>query len=198
YYVENALELLDEPGEWYLDRKTGRLYYWPLAGEKPDEVEAVVAALTDLVRFEGKPQAKRYVEHVQLRGLSFQHAEAWLPRNDSGDLQAAANVAAAVKGDGVRHCSLTDCEVAHVSGYAVHLAQGCQHNRIAGCRLHDTGAGGIRIGEDAVREDADRQTHDHTLSDNHIHALGRLFAQAVGVWVGQSFNNRIAHNHIHD
>ena len=49
-YVENAYELLDEPGEWYLDRKAGRLYYWPLAGEKPDAVEAVVAALPQLLR----------------------------------------------------------------------------------------------------------------------------------------------------
>ena len=33
YYLENALELLDQPGEWYLDRKTGTLSYWPRPGE---------------------------------------------------------------------------------------------------------------------------------------------------------------------
>ena len=71
---EHALELLDEPGEWYLDRKTGRLYYWPLPGETRDRADAFVAALPHLVRFEGKPEAKRYVEHVHLRGLSFRQA----------------------------------------------------------------------------------------------------------------------------
>ena len=34
YFVENYLEALDTPGEWYLDRRTGTLYYWPLAGEE--------------------------------------------------------------------------------------------------------------------------------------------------------------------
>ena len=33
YYVENALELLDQPGEWYLNRETGVLSYWPMPGE---------------------------------------------------------------------------------------------------------------------------------------------------------------------
>jgi len=31
FYALNILEELDEPGEWYLDRKTGILYFWPPA-----------------------------------------------------------------------------------------------------------------------------------------------------------------------
>jgi hypothetical protein len=198
YYVENALELLDEPGEWYLDRKAGRLYYWPLSGEKPDAVEAIVTALPQLLRLEGRPKEKHYVEHVRFRGLAFHHAEAWLPAGEPGDVQAAVNVPAAVHADGARHCAFEDCEVAHVSGYALHLARGCQHNRVAGCRLFDLGAGGVMVGEQASRPDPAEQTHGQALTDNHVHAAGRIFHQAVGVWVGQSYANRIDHNHIHD
>jgi hypothetical protein len=41
YYVENAFELLHTPGEWYLNRRTGVLYYWPLPGESLREAEVV-------------------------------------------------------------------------------------------------------------------------------------------------------------
>ena len=37
YYLENAFEFLDAPGEWYLDRKTGKVYYWPTETDKDKE-----------------------------------------------------------------------------------------------------------------------------------------------------------------
>jgi hypothetical protein len=198
YYVENALELLDAPGEWYLQRPTGTLYYWPLPGEKINTVEVIAPLLSQLVRLEGQPEAGRYVEHVNLRGLNFLHSEWWLPRHDAGDVQAAAPVPAVIQGDGVRHCLWQDCTVAHASGYGMHLARGCQHNRVVGCELSDLGAGGIKVGEMVVRDDAAQQTHSNALTDNHIHNVGQVFHQGVGIWIGQSHGNRVAHNHIHD
>jgi Right handed beta helix region len=93
---------------------------------------------------------------------------------------------------------LEGCTVAHVSNYALQLARGCRENRIAGCRLFDLGAGGIKIGEPEIRDDPAQQTGDNEIIDNEIHAGGRTFHQAVGIWIGQSFGNRIAHNEIHD
>src|SRR5262249_50797623 len=85
YYIQNALELLDAPGEWYLHRQSPtfyRLYYAPAVGEKVPDVEAIAprSRLTHLVRFDGQPEAGRYVEHVTLRGLTFAHAEWWPDR----------------------------------------------------------------------------------------------------------------------
>jgi hypothetical protein len=42
------------------------------------------------------------------------------------------------------------------------------------------------------------QTHKNEVSDNHVHGCGRVFPQAVGIWIGQSYGNRVAHNHVHD
>ena len=198
YYVENALELLDAPGEWYLNRNTGVLYYLPMPGEKMEQAEVIAPALTHLVRLQGEPQVGQWVEHVAFHRLTFAHSEWWLPRNDTGDAQASVAVTGAIQGDGVRHCAFEGCTVAHVSNYAMHLARGCQQNRIVGCEVFDLGAGGVRIGETTIRDNAAEQTHGNEVTDNHIYDGGKTFHQAIGVWVGQSYGNRIAHNHIHD
>ena len=71
------LKLLDEPGEWYLNRETGVLSYWPLPGESMDDTEFIAPVLSELVRFAGDADADRFVEHVTVRGLSFQHSD-WI------------------------------------------------------------------------------------------------------------------------
>lgn len=198
YYIENALELLDAPGEWYLNRKSGTLYYWPMPGENLAKAEVIAPVLPHLLRFEGKPEAKRPVAHVRFRGLTFAHAEWWPARNNPLDDQAAVTVPGAIQGEGMEHCTLEGCKVVHVGTYAMHLGRGCRNNRISRCELFDLGAGGIKIGEGNQREDVAQQTHTNVIADNHIHDGGRIFHQAVGVWVGQSYGNRVAHNHIHD
>lgn len=198
YYVENAFELLDAPGEWYLNRKTGMLYYWPMPGEKMADAEVIAPALTELVRLEGRPEAGETIEHLVFRGLTFSHSDWWLPRDDPGDLQAAVSVPGAIYGNGVRHCVFEGCSVAHMSNYAIDLARGCQGNRIVGCDLFDLGAGGVKIGETAIRDAASEQTHHNEITDNRIHDGGHAFHQGVGLWIGQSYGNRIARNDVYD
>ena len=52
-YVENALELLDEPGEWYLDQPAKTMYYKPRPGEDLTKAPVVVPALETLVEMRG-------------------------------------------------------------------------------------------------------------------------------------------------
>lgn len=51
FYLTNARELQDVPGEWYHDIDARKVYYYPREGEKMQEVEVIVPAVETLVRW---------------------------------------------------------------------------------------------------------------------------------------------------
>ncbi|MDZ7370565.1 MAG: hypothetical protein ONB12_05295, partial [candidate division KSB1 bacterium] len=55
YFVDNVFEGLDEPGEWYLDRREGKLYYLPLPDEEISSTQVIAPDLDQLVIFQGEP-----------------------------------------------------------------------------------------------------------------------------------------------
>lgn len=210
YYIENSLSYLDSPGEWCLQRKTGKLYYIPFRGQEPDKVRVIAPYLTQLLRFAGKPEEGKFVEHIVFRGLTFSHCEWWFQAESravwwsaseeevGGFAQAAWGVPGAIYGEGVRHCLIENCVVKNVGTYGIEFSRGCKKNRIVSCEIFDLGAGGVKIGETVIRRSEDEQTSDNLLTNCHIHNGGHIFHSAVGVWVGQSYGNILSRNHIHD
>ncbi len=203
YRIHNYFEALDSPGEWYLDRAKGRLSYWPLPGESMDAAEIVAPRLTDLVRFEGKPAEGRFVRHLRLVGLSFQHEDWRFDRKSTVDGQAHAGQRnAAVTAFGLRDSSIEQCEIAHVGAHAIRLDEGCQDNRIVQCHVHDCGGGGIYVGPDAqvchMPPSDDLKVERNAIENNFIHHTSHLLGGSIGIWVGSSSFNRIRHNEISD
>ncbi|MHA1681171.1 MAG: hypothetical protein ACTSUE_09190, partial [Promethearchaeota archaeon] len=91
-WVENAYELLDEPGEWYFDKWTGWLYYYPLSGEdltNASTTKVIVPRVQEFLSIEGNDTAP--VENLKFEGITFKHST-WLRPNQYGvghvDLQA--------------------------------------------------------------------------------------------------------------
>ncbi len=197
YYLENAREFLDEPGEWYLDRTRGVLSYLPLPGEDPREVEVIAPVLTELVRWDGNADEGRFVNHVTLRGLNLHHTDWELSPEGNSNTQAAVTVPAAVMATGARHCVLEDCQIAHVGTYGVWFGRGCKDNRIERNHLHDLGAGGIRIGEDRMAQHDVAEASRNVITNNYLHDGGHVYAAGVGLWLAQSSHNTISHNEIH-
>jgi len=198
YYVENVFAALDAPGEWYLDSDAGEVYYRPRPGEDMSKAAVVAPVLTELVRFAGNPDKGGFVEHLHFEGLSFQHCGYVLEPEGHSDAQAEMTVPAAIQADGARHCSVERCEIAHLGPYGIWFRRGCKDNRVVADHLHDLGAGGVRIGECPLPPSENVETSRNEVSSNFIHDLGKVFHGAIGVWVGQSDSNVIAHNEIRD
>lgn len=198
YYVENAPDALDAPGEWRLDREAGIVRYIPLPGEDMTTAEVVAPRLRRLVELRGEPGLGLAVDSVIFRGLAFHHQDWALAPEGHSDPQAVVRAPAAIMADGAFNCAFEDCELAHIGDYAIWLRRGCKHNRIQRCVIRDLGTGGVRIGE-SVMADSDAEESSHNLVDNnHIHDGGHVYAGGVGIWVAQSSHNRISHNELHD
>lgn len=92
-YLENAYELLDEPGEWYLDGAAGTLYYNPLSGQDLSTADVELPRLEVLVVVGGTLDAPAH--DLAFRGLTFSHTSWLAPSSSDGypDQQTGAFIA---------------------------------------------------------------------------------------------------------
>lgn len=185
YYVENVQEALDEPGEWYLDRNTGVLSYYPMPGEDMKKAEVIAPVVNELLSIRG--DAEHQVEHLNLKGLSFRYAGWDLPKESYISVQAAVKIPGVIHIQDAKDCAIEDCDISHVGQYGIDIAGGSTMT-IKGNVIHNMGAGGIKLG-----------AGDHNLiTRNHIYDLGHTYLSAVGIWIGNSGYNTVSYNHIHD
>ena len=174
YYLDNVFEALSDPGEWYLDRAEGKLYYLPRDGETPETAEVWAPRCLQLVGLLGDPARGRYVEHLRFSGITFRHTDWRHPGEDDrpimgswrvsptapgdrssgmgharGDKAAAAQAACDIPGvialEGARFCTVQNCTVEHAGWYGIDIGEGCEHVDIVGNQLRDLGAGGVKI-----------------------------------------------------
>ena len=118
FYVLNLLEELDSPGEWYLDRKSGVLYFWPPAPLKKEKV--FVSIIPTIVRMQN-------TSHVTIRDFTFEYCR---------------GTAVTIKG-GTRNL-VAGCTIRNTGNRAATVVGGTQ-NGVRSCDIYETGDGGIMI-----------------------------------------------------
>jgi len=207
FRVENAPELLDAPGEWYLDESAGTLTYRPTKGEKLGKVQFVAPVAKQLLAIRGDAAKKRFVRNLRFVGLTFEHA-AWRPdgvRYAGG--QACFHWAKpqikgwgwqpatpAVSVEDAEDCRFEACTFTRLGGSGVWLGKGCRRGEIVGCVVSDVAGNGVMLGE--AKAATGRVSGKHTVANCIIERCGALYYGAVGVWVGLSPDNQIHHNEI--
>lgn len=168
FYAFNILAELDTPDEWYLDRDTGILYFWPPASV--EEGEALVSVLDTLVTM-------RDVSHVILQGMTFEAVRG-----------------TAITMSGGMESQVAGCTLRNLGSWAVSMSGG-KNNGVAGCHIYETGDGGISMsgGERRTLTPA-----GHYADNNHIHHYGRwnrMYQPAISM---NGVGIRASHNLIHD
>ncbi|UFU02790.1 right-handed parallel beta-helix repeat-containing protein [Ruania suaedae] len=220
YYLDNVVEALGEVGgEWYLDTTgavsglgSSHVLYAPAERESATSLHARLPVIDTFVAIEGEadePVREIRFEHVAFAYADFATAPAAVPpfgvREDpllppgeyGSDIQAAAQVPAAVRLRHAHACAVVGGSISHVGGYGVELGEGTRGALLSGIDLSDLGAGGVRAGGSADAGSPGFVSHNE-ISDCTIRSGGRVYPGCVGILVQHGAHHVIAHNEISD
>ena len=169
FYVFNLLEEIDAPGEWYLDRKAGLLYFYPPSALNDARME--LSLLTEpLIRMDD-------VSNVVIEGLTLEQGA----------------------GDGIvinngEDCRVAGCELKQLGSSGVTITGG-RRCGVVSCSIHTLGRGGTTIigGDRATLEPGGHFVENCEVYD--FSRIDRTYTPAVQI---EGVANRIAHNHFHD
>ncbi len=199
-FFENAPEMLDQPGEWYLDRKSGVLRYWPLPGQEISRVEVIAPVLGCVIEIAGK--LNEPVRNLHFRGLDVMHSHVPLPDEGHHGRQAAfrygesgtgGGLPSAIRWSHADRCVFIGGEIAHVGGGGIALREGCVGNTIEGNAVFDTAGNGINVGGP---NDEDLVPIDNRIANNYVHHCGAVYYGACAIWAGFAQNTIIEHNRV--
>jgi hypothetical protein len=218
--VENAFELLDTAGEWYLDRTASTVYYIPRPGENLATASVTAPVLQQLVTGTG-------VANVTFTGLQFSYAT-WLgPSTDTGfsEIQAGYTITGsngyAVQGlcqfapggtcpygswtkepanvsfTGAHNVQFLGNGFVHLGAAGLDLGNGSQGTLVKGNVFTDISGNGIELGGvDQPQAAAADRTSGNTIADNHVFAAAVEYKGGVGILVGYAEKTTITHNQL--
>jgi len=122
YFGLNLFCEIDQPGEWYLHRSTGKLYWYPPEGIDPAKAEVSLTCFSDPYMLELKD-----CSYTTFEGLTFREGRG-----------------SAVKIEGGTNNLISDCRIERFGRDAIHITDGASHG-VTRCYLSDFGHGGFKI-----------------------------------------------------
>ena len=175
FYLTNAKELLDRPGEWYYDFHTQKLWYYPRDREGFDFGEAfsaiypVVETLIEVVGTADYP-----VRDITVKGVTFSHTT-WMRPSEKGHVPLQAGMYlteayklrpqidrpnnhkldnqgwlgradAAVELRYAENAHFEDCRFEHLGGSGLDFVVGCHGGTTTNCTFSDIAMNGLVVG----------------------------------------------------
>ena len=215
-FLENKLEFLNQPGQWYLERATGELTYRSGDNEDPTDKLFVAPYLEQMLIIEGT--AQKPIRNLYFKGIVFAHAGWQLLPGGYRGIQAGYNgevyipkempeeeaLPVAIKLKYAQDCGFEKCRFLHIGSSAIGLSAGTRRNRIVGCEVADIGANGIHIGFpdrpikvlDEDWSNPDDVPTGNEVSNCYIHHCGKENFGCVGLFTAFTENTRFTHNYV--
>jgi hypothetical protein len=217
-FVEGIFEELDAPGEWYLNTKQNKLYYYPKMKISGSDVFEV-PVLKHLIEFCGSPE--KPARFVSFEGFIFMHTLRTFMETREPLLRSdwAIYRGGALFFTGAEDCSVLDCDFDNVGGNAVFVSGYARRITVARCHIFGAGANAIAFvgNQDAVRnpatwdkplqyEEIDKEPgprspnypSDCLVEDCLIHQCGEIEKQVAGVEISMAQNITVRHCSIYD
>lgn len=202
-YIENAFELLDQPGEWYHDRSSGELFYMPRSGENISGATVWAATGGQIIKGTG-------VKDFSLEGLTFAYSGWDGPEDSDGYAPIQTNILFSSDSDfrvpGAVHFSqsvrigVKDNTFTHLGAGGLALDQRTRRVEAIGNKFEDISAYAVSVGEveDEDETDFNRQHRNVTISNNYITKIGQEFRDSPAIFMGYVRNMLVQHNEIHN
>ncbi|MBI5833803.1 MAG: discoidin domain-containing protein [Armatimonadetes bacterium] len=196
--LENAVELLDEPGEWYFDRASALLTYLPMPGEDMAKVEVVAPAVERLLVIQG-------ANDLRFEGLTFAEA-GWTSPNTEGWF--GYDPGFATKGRGLagglslanvyatdaRRVRFERCSFERLGGVGLHLNQ-VDDSQVNGCVFADISADGLGLGSVL---DPKRAPERLSVTNNLFWRTNQDYRMGAALLAGKLLDAQIHHNMVVD
>lgn len=190
FFITNVRQALDSPQEWFLDKKSGELLYFPPQDKDLNNLEVVAPKLPLLIDIKGNIDTGNFAEYIYFKRITFTDTDS--PGRGSGwRLHAAIWLTAA------RQCVIEKCNFHHLAGYAILMKDGCAENQILRNKMVKLGQGGVLLGtSNAVKPQETPHSSNNRIMQNEITDCGLIYKTVGGIAVLKGSNNQIAYNRI--
>lgn len=193
YFIQGDLSLLDQAGEYYLNKSTGYLYYYPRS--TPIENQTIIAPkVKDLFEVMGRSETQ-IVKNISFEGLMFECTDYVDKEPPTGGLYSISN--ALINMRNTQYITIKNCHLRNAGYSGISMKYYNENNTIYGNWIENIGDMGIYIWgyapNETGRSDCNR---DHIIQNNKIVNVGMHVTQGFGIVVEQSGHNDISFNYI--